>query len=239
MSFAGAYDVIVLGSGIAGLAAGLAAHENGLRPVLIEKADQLGGTTADSYGLIWVGGNHLMRQAGESDTRDEIIRYRTFLGGGELCEARMLALVDRSPEAVEFFESCGIPFRLTGGIVDHYLGVAPGARGSGTLEAELISGFELGAWRDNVRTPRHAPYFVTAEEQYEWGGINRYSTWDQARAALTRIAGFFAKLRTTAEQLTALERWYRILSQALKKFLRGRNLVLPRQLRPAGAASYG
>ena len=55
------------------------------------------------------GGNHLMRQAGESDTRDEIIRYRTFLGGGELCEARMLALVDRSPEAVEFFESCGIP----------------------------------------------------------------------------------------------------------------------------------
>ena len=169
----------------------------------------------------------------------EIIRYRTFLGGGELCEARMLALVDRSPEAVEFFESCGIPFRLTGGIVDHYLGVAPGARGSGTLEAELISGFELGAWRDNVRTPRHAPYFVTAEEQYAWGGINRYSTWDQARAALTRIAGFFAKLRTTAEQLTALERWYRILSQALKKFLRARNLVLPRQLRPAGAASYG
>jgi 3-oxosteroid 1-dehydrogenase len=180
VSFAGPYDVIVLGSGIAGLAAGLAAHENGLRPVLIEKTDQLGGTTADSYGLIWAGGNHLMRQAGESDTRDEIIRYMTFLGGGELCEARMLALVDRSPEAIEFFESCGIPFRLTGGIVDHYLGVATGARGSGrTLEAELISGFELGAWRDNVRTPKHAPYFVTAEEQYAWGGINRYSTWDQ------------------------------------------------------------
>jgi 3-oxosteroid 1-dehydrogenase len=180
VSFAGPYDVIVLGSGIAGLAAGLAAHENGLRPVLIEKADQLGGTTADSYGLIWAGGNHLMRQAGESDTRDEIIRYMTFLGGGELCEARMLALVDRSPEAIEFFESCGIPFRLTGGIVDHYLGVATGARGSGrTLEAELISGFELGAWRDNVRTPKHAPYFVTAEEQYAWGGINRYCTWDQ------------------------------------------------------------
>jgi hypothetical protein len=53
-----------------------------------------------------------------------------------------------------------------------------------------------------------------------------------------RIAGFFAKLRKTAEQLTALESWYRILSQALKKFLRGRKLVPPRQL-PAGAASYG
>jgi hypothetical protein len=44
----------------------------------------------------------------------------------------------------------------------------------------------------------------------------------RARQALTRIAGFFTQLRKTAEQLTALQRWYRILSQALKTFLRGR-----------------
>src|SRR4051794_5102514 len=174
------FDVIVLGSGIAGLAAALAAHQHGLRPLLIEKADLIGGTTSDSYGLIWVGGNHLMRRAGEIDTREDIIRYMTFLGGGELSEDRMLALVDRSPEVIAYYESCGIPFRMMGGIVDHYLGVAAGARGPGrTLEAELISGFELGAWGDKVRTPKDAPYFVTAEEQYAWGGINRYSTWDQ------------------------------------------------------------
>jgi len=40
----------------------------------------------------------------------------------------------------------------------------------------------------------------------------------RARRALTRIAGFFADLRTTAEQLTAVERWYRILSHALIKY---------------------
>src|SRR5215471_164082 len=63
---------------------------------------------------------------------------------------------------------------------------------------------------------------------------------ERARAALTRIAGFFEKLRKTAEQFTALDRWYEILSQALKKFLRGRKLIPPRQLlRPAGAATYG
>jgi hypothetical protein len=61
----------------------------------------------------------------------------------------------------------------------------------------------------------------------------------RARKALTRIAGFFNALRKTAEQLTPLERWYRILSEALKKFLRGRKLIPPRQLSPAGAASYG
>jgi Transposase DDE domain group 1 len=59
----------------------------------------------------------------------------------------------------------------------------------------------------------------------------------KARAALSRIAGFFSKLRRDAEQLTPLQRWYRILSEALKKVLRGRTLVPPRQL-PAGAASY-
>ena len=41
------------------------------------------------------------------------------------------------------------------------------------------------------------------------------------------------------ESVTPLERWYRILSEALKKFLRGRILIPPRQLEPAGAASYG
>jgi 3-oxosteroid 1-dehydrogenase len=174
------FDVVVLGSGIAGLAAALSAHAAGLSPVLIEKTGQLGGTTSDSYGLIWIGDNHLMRHKGEADARDDIVGYMRFLGGGELDEDRMLALVEHAPEAITFFESCGIPFRLIDGMVDHYFGVAPGARGAGrTLEAELISGFDLGPWRERVRTPRNAPYRVTAAEQYAWGGINRYSAWDQ------------------------------------------------------------
>jgi hypothetical protein len=60
----------------------------------------------------------------------------------------------------------------------------------------------------------------------------------RACKALTRIANFFAELRKSPEQFTPLERWYRILSGALK-FLRGRILVPPRQLQSAGAASYG
>lgn len=59
-----------------------------------------------------------------------------------------------------------------------------------------------------------------------------------ARRALTRIAAFFTDLRKTAEQLTAIERWYRILSHALVKYLRGRQLLRPKLI-PAGAASYG
>ena len=125
------YDVVILGSGIAGLAAALAAHEAGLRPVLLEKADVLGGTTSDSYGLVWIGDNHLMRAAGESDRREDIIAYMRFLGGGELDDDRMAALVDHSPAVLRFFAECGIPFRLVHGLVDHYYGVAKGARAAG------------------------------------------------------------------------------------------------------------
>jgi hypothetical protein len=52
----------------------------------------------------------------------------------------------------------------------------------------------------------------------------------KAQAALTRIAAFFAELRTTAEQLTAEQRWYRILSQALVRHLNGRLLRPPPRL---------
>ena len=55
----------------------------------------------------------------------------------------------------------------------------------------------------------------------------------RARRAFLRIAGFFARLRQTAEPLTDLDRWYRILSFALIKYLKGRQLDPPRRLQPA------
>ena len=50
---------------------------------------------------------------------------------------------------------------------------------------------------------------------------------DHVVGALRGIAQFFAELRQTAEQLTAAQRWARILSQALKKYLLGRQLRPP------------
>ena len=56
---------------------------------------------------------------------------------------------------------------------------------------------------------------------------------DKARRAYVRIAEFLADLRKTAEQLDPLERWYRILSEALRYFLKGRQLRPPIRLNPA------
>jgi hypothetical protein len=55
----------------------------------------------------------------------------------------------------------------------------------------------------------------------------------KAREAYVRIAGFLAGLRQTAEQLDPLQKWYRILSEALRHFLKGRQLQPPLRLNPA------
>ena len=55
---------------------------------------------------------------------------------------------------------------------------------------------------------------------------------DKARQAYIRIAGFLAELRENAEQLDPLEKWYRILSEALHHFLHGRQLQPPLRLSP-------
>ena len=158
----------------------LAAHELGLRPVVLEKAKLLGGGTVNSYGLIWVGQNHLAQTAGHADSGDEVTTYMRFLSGGFHDEDRMSAFVDRGGEALKFFETCGIRFRLVRGITDHYYGKAPGSHAVGrSIEVELISGFELGDWRERVLTPHDVPCYVTMEEQAAWGGINRFSQWDQ------------------------------------------------------------
>src|SRR6202521_5469801 len=108
ISASGSYDVVILGSGIAGLAGALAADALGLQSIVLEKATKLGGGTVHSYGLIWIGQNHLADAAGHADSRDETLAYMRFLGGGNIDEARLAAFVDRSPEALRFFEQGGI-----------------------------------------------------------------------------------------------------------------------------------
>jgi hypothetical protein len=63
------------------------------------------------------------------------------------------------------------------------------------------------------------------------GSAHGRQNW--ARRAYLRIAGFLADLRNSAEQLDPLQRWYRILSEALRRYLGGRQLAPPGRLNPA------
>ena len=62
------FDVVVVGTGAAGLSAALAADANGAKVLVIEKADVVGGTTAMSGGCIWAPRNHKAEQLGIEDS---------------------------------------------------------------------------------------------------------------------------------------------------------------------------
>ncbi|TYB57012.1 FAD-dependent oxidoreductase [Nonomuraea sp. PA05] len=61
------YDVVVAGSGAAGLTAALAAATSGARTLVIESAGEIGGTSALGGGRVWLPANGTPENAGDSD----------------------------------------------------------------------------------------------------------------------------------------------------------------------------
>ena len=72
-SFDQSADVVVVGSGCAGLTAAFAASEGGASVIVLERGEEPGGTTARSGGAYWVPNNFLMHAAGLDDPRDDAL----------------------------------------------------------------------------------------------------------------------------------------------------------------------
>ena len=102
-----AFDAIVVGGGLAGLAATqrLAAH--GRRVALVEKRDRLGGSSAMSGGWFALSGTKLQRRAGVEDSDDLFLADMLETGGGFADEALLRALVDRQANAVVAIDHAG------------------------------------------------------------------------------------------------------------------------------------
>lgn len=148
-------DVVVLGTGAAGLTAAVAAHDAGARVRVYEKGDRVGGTTAISGGAVWVPANHRQAEAGVEDSVADGVRYLMSLSHGLIDEALVRVLVETGPRVIRELEArTPLRFRVVAGFPDYQSEHPGGMPGGGrSLEAELFSFVELGAWRDRVLTP--------------------------------------------------------------------------------------
>lgn len=145
-------DVIILGTGAAGMAAALAAHETGAEVLLIERFDRIGGTSAISGGVIWVADNPRMRAEGMADSREDALAYFRSLDHGDLVDETIEAFVDSGPEALAFLESIdALKVAVLPGYPDYYLD-RPGAKpeGSRALDHDLFALGELGEWAGRI-----------------------------------------------------------------------------------------
>ncbi|MFK0206289.1 FAD-dependent oxidoreductase [Agrobacterium sp. NPDC090283] len=99
------YDLVVVGAGVAGMAAAIVAHNKGLRVVIVEKTAYVGGTTAFSGGVSWVPNSRQNRELGVEDSVERATQYLdNILGNLPEREAR-IEYLKRGPEAVDFLES--------------------------------------------------------------------------------------------------------------------------------------
>ena len=78
------FDVIAVGSGVAGLATALFSAWRGNKVLVLEKAAQLGGTTRKAAFWYWVPNNAAMRAAGTKDPKKDCIAYMARLSRPEI-----------------------------------------------------------------------------------------------------------------------------------------------------------
>ena len=98
------YDVIVVGSGAAGLTAAITARKRGLNVVVLEKEPVFGGTTALSGGVLWIPLNHHGRKQNPSDTVEKVKTFMQAETGAFYDEASVACFIENGPKMVEFFE---------------------------------------------------------------------------------------------------------------------------------------
>lgn len=97
-------DVLIVGSGAAGLSAAVTAAWHGLKVIVVEKDPVFGGATAWSGGWAWVPCNPLARRAG---IVEDVELPRTYLKHelGERFDPAMIdAFLEAGPRMVSFFE---------------------------------------------------------------------------------------------------------------------------------------
>lgn len=147
-------DLLVAGSGAAGLAAAVTAAHHGLKVILIEKDDVVGGTSAWSGGWIWAPCNPVVRQHGVTEDPSEPRRYLEAVLGNNFNAELVDAFLAAAPEMVgSFEENSALSFDPGLHIPDTY-GHQPGAgMGGRSVIAKPFDGRALGKEIALLRAP--------------------------------------------------------------------------------------
>lgn len=161
-------DVVVVGSGGAGLLAACVAADSGASVTVIESADRLGGTTAVSGGMIWAPGNRYMARLGQTDTRADAFRYLELVTEGMVPSAEIDLFLDTITATVDYLVT-RTPLRLSPIDRPDYHSEWPGARVAGrTLDVDPFPTADRPGLLDRIRIGAHFTATMTYDERHRW-----------------------------------------------------------------------
>lgn len=156
------YDVVVIGSGGAGLVAACAAADRGASVLVLEAGDCFGGTTALSGGQMWLPNTSHMRRAGYPDSPAAALEYLRRVTMGVTSEAHLRTFLDAAPQLAAYLEGqLGLPLHC---VARHdYHPDWDGARFGRSLEPLPVEAAALGELREQVATSSTRPPLTSTE----------------------------------------------------------------------------
>lgn len=172
------YDVIVAGSGSAGMTTAVRAASLGLKVLVVEKAHKIGGTSATSGGVTWIPNHGL----GSDDDAEQALTYVKAVSNGPIREDRVHAFLEVGPQMVAFLKEQGMqPVVMPW---PDYFPEAPGARADRSIVFPKYDGRRLGS------------YFPLVREQFtRFKLMNRYTLdFMDANTISTRSPGWIRAL---------------------------------------------
>lgn len=147
-------DLLVMGSGAAGMSAAIRGHDLGMDVLLLESSDQYGGSTAISGGVCWVPNNPHMQKHGIEDNEADALEYLMAITKGTIEKDRLEDYIGQSQRMMQYLESkTHVEFDSLDKYTDYYP-ESPGARSGGrSMECYTFDGAKLGDEFNSLRRP--------------------------------------------------------------------------------------
>ena len=154
MSQAEVVDVLVIGSGAAGMSAAITAAAHGLKVLVVEKQDKFGGTTARSGGWLWVPGTSLAAAQGITEPAEAAKTYLRHEAGTSFDEAKVDAFLNTGPKAIDFFlTQTELELDLSATFSDYHAEAPGGAAGGRSMVTRSYDGRALGTQLSQLAPP--------------------------------------------------------------------------------------
>src|SRR5699024_10459443 len=105
-----AVDLLVLGTGAAGLPAARTGTAVGLSVVALDKTDFIGGTTAYAAGTCQLPNNQFQKEDGVDESREKVERCLGAVVGDKADKKLRMAYVDNGPDMLKYMENLDVKF---------------------------------------------------------------------------------------------------------------------------------
>lgn len=147
-------DMLVIGSGAAGLTAAIIADAAGLDVIIAEKTAFYGGTTALSGGFAWLPCNPRAAAAGIDDSPEQALTYIAQEAGNFFDRDRAEAFVANAGPMLTAIEAASeMQFFLAPEFPDYHPHAPGGLSGGRSLGTEAYQGQKLGEHFQQMRRP--------------------------------------------------------------------------------------